>query len=204
VIAAPCPPPRVPAPPQAVQRILRASTAVWRGRRNPGPPLPPLSGAGQPLATAGAAVPTGAAPRTRTTGAPPPEARLLTAGLRSAYSPRFTPDGATLVFLSQDAAVACGAHNGSVAIHALPWAGAAAASAALPRCVLPLVSRPAAPGAFPGAFPTPGQLARAPWLPDGRLVLASTWGAADALVAVSLADGSVERLTPPAAEQGNW
>jgi hypothetical protein len=50
----------------------------------------------------------------------------LTPGLQSAYSPQFVPsgDGAAscrIVFLSQDAACESGTHDGTVALHSLPW-----------------------------------------------------------------------------------
>lgn len=53
----------------------------------------------------------------------------LTAPLASAFSPRFSPDGCTLVFLSQQNAVASGVHNATATLHSLSWAGAGAALA---------------------------------------------------------------------------
>ena len=51
----------------------------------------------------------------------------LTGGLESAFSPQFAPvngqregDG-RLLFLSQDAACHTGTHDGTVALHSLPW-----------------------------------------------------------------------------------
>ena len=50
----------------------------------------------------------------------------LTGDLRSAFSPHFAPEdrqggGGRLVFLSQDAACESGTHDGTVAMHTLPW-----------------------------------------------------------------------------------
>ncbi len=51
----------------------------------------------------------------------------LTSGLQSAFSPQFAPaggehkGGGRLVFLSQDAACETGTHDGTVALHSLPW-----------------------------------------------------------------------------------
>ena len=51
----------------------------------------------------------------------------LTPGLQSAYSPQFAPGGpgakGRLLFLSQDAACETGTHDGTVALHSLPWPG---------------------------------------------------------------------------------
>lgn len=51
----------------------------------------------------------------------------LAGSLGSAFSPRFSPDGATLVFLSQQNAISSGTHNGTCTLHSLRWADARAA-----------------------------------------------------------------------------
>ena len=51
----------------------------------------------------------------------------LTASLGSAYSPRFSPDGTTLVFLSHQNAVTSGVHNATAILHSLSWADVRAA-----------------------------------------------------------------------------
>lgn len=48
-------------------------------------------------------------------------ATLLTPGLQSAFAPRFSPDGRTLVFLSLETACATGVHCATAALHSLPW-----------------------------------------------------------------------------------
>lgn len=48
----------------------------------------------------------------------------LASSLGSAFSPRFSPDGSTLVFLSQQNAVSSGVHNATCTLHSLRWADA--------------------------------------------------------------------------------
>lgn len=49
------------------------------------------------------------------------EAVCLTPGLLSATSPRFSPDGKLLVFLSHEAAAVSGVHNATAELLTLPW-----------------------------------------------------------------------------------
>lgn len=51
---------------------------------------------------------------------------LLTSHRGSAFSPRFSPDGSTLVFLSQQNAIATGVHSATATLHSLAWADARA------------------------------------------------------------------------------
>lgn len=53
----------------------------------------------------------------------------LTRSLGSAFSPRFSPDGTSLVFLSQQNAISTGVHSATVTLHSLQWGDAAAALA---------------------------------------------------------------------------
>lgn len=50
-----------------------------------------------------------------------PQAVELSGGLLSALQPVFTPDGSTLVFLSQQAAVNSGVHSATSSLHAIDW-----------------------------------------------------------------------------------
>jgi acylaminoacyl-peptidase len=127
----------------------------------------------------------------------------LTPALQSAFSPRFSPDGASLAVASADAACATGAHNASFALHVLPWTAAGGGAAGEPRCVLPVVTAPARAGDWPGWFAA-GAMARAPWVSDTQLIVSSTWGSGDALVCVDVSSGVVRRITPPLADQGHW
>lgn len=49
------------------------------------------------------------------------ESRSLTPGLLSAASPRFSPDGRTLLFMSHEAAAATGVHAATASLHAIDW-----------------------------------------------------------------------------------
>ena len=64
--------------------------------------------------------------------APAPAAVCLTRQLSSAFSPRFSPDGTTLVFLSQQNAVASGVHNATTTLHSLRWPDALLAGGMAP------------------------------------------------------------------------
>lgn len=57
-------------------------------------------------------------------GEEPPASHRLTSQLGSAFSPRFSQDGASLVFLSQQAALASGVHSATVSLHSLSWGDA--------------------------------------------------------------------------------
>ena len=45
----------------------------------------------------------------------------LTPSLNSALSPRFTPDGESILFLSHSAAATSGVHNATAALCTIPW-----------------------------------------------------------------------------------
>ena len=70
----------------------------------------------------------------------------ITRQLSSAFSPRFSPDGSTLVVLSQQKAVASGVHNATTTLHSLRWAHAQAA-----------LGGGMAPPPRTGALPAPGR-----------------------------------------------
>ena len=50
-----------------------------------------------------------------------PQAQLLTEGLLSAMSPKFSPSGNKLVFLSHDAAASSGVHAATAALKSIHW-----------------------------------------------------------------------------------
>ena len=50
-----------------------------------------------------------------------PQAQLLTEGLLSAMSPKFSPSGDRLVFLSHDAAASSGVHAATAALKSIQW-----------------------------------------------------------------------------------
>lgn len=127
----------------------------------------------------------------------------LTPQLGSAFSPRFSPDGATLVFLSQQAAVNSGVHNATSSLHSLPWQHARAAlsggAAPPPRTVVDTVWL-APPEAFPGLYAT--ALPDQPFVGSQTLVLTTQWRSLSAVVAVNLQTGAVVRATP--ANGASW
>jgi acylaminoacyl-peptidase len=138
------------------------------------------------------------------TGAPP-AVQLTPPALGSAFSPRFSPNGGALVFLSQRAAVESGAHSATCALHALDWRAAAAALAdskapPAPREVVGVVRAPAGPEAFPGLYAA--SLPEQPFVDDDTLLLTSQWRSNAAVVAVSLSEGTVTRASP--ANGASW
>lgn len=50
-----------------------------------------------------------------------PQATCLTEGLLSAMSPKFSPKGDSLIFLSHDAAASSGVHCATAALKAMQW-----------------------------------------------------------------------------------
>ncbi|KAL4858184.1 Acylamino-acid-releasing enzyme 1 [Chlorella vulgaris] len=125
---------------------------------------------------------------------------LTPASLGSAFSPRFTPDGSTLIFLSQQNAISSGVHHATATLHSLAWQQCAAAlSGGAPppvRTVVDTVWNPASPDAFPGLYST--SLPEQPFLPGSHTLLLTTqWRSLSAVVAVDLqAGGTVSRVTP--------
>ncbi|EFJ32660.1 hypothetical protein SELMODRAFT_168303 [Selaginella moellendorffii] len=127
----------------------------------------------------------------RTPGAP----LKLTATISSAFSPRFSPDGEFLVFLSAKAAVDSGAHCATNSLHCVKWSGGDSLGTLPPaRDVVPVISRPDAKG-FPGLYCS--TFLSHPWLYDNRtLLLTSAWRSTQVIVSVNLESGEVLRLTP--------
>ena len=138
--------------------------------------------------------------------APVGPAVLLTPHRQSCFSPRFSPDGGTLLCMSADAAVASGAHNATTELCAAAWDAAASTASATAeqwwRTVVPAGDGPASPGGFPGLYCSTWP--RQPWVSATHVVLATTWGCGDAIVSVEVATGAVTRLTPPVGDQGHW
>lgn len=132
-------------------------------------------------------------------------AACLTRSLGSAFSPRFSPDGSTLVFLSQQNAIASGVHNATATLHSLSWRDAAAAMSGgmvpPPRTVVDTVWNPASPEDFPGLYCA--SLPDQPFLPgSSTLVLTTQWRSLAAVVALDVGSGQVSRVTP--ANGASW
>jgi acylaminoacyl-peptidase len=154
-------------------------------------------------------------------------ARVSPPCLQSAATPMFTPDGSRLLFFSHEAAASSGVHNATAALHSVEWKGAekaaaaAAASSSPPAALVPVVRRPASPGAFPGLYPS--LPVDNPFVERGPgkqpyLLLTSQWGSMTAVVAVDLDTGAVSAAVggggegggngngapPPDASLGSW
>lgn len=127
---------------------------------------------------------------------PEPVATLLSAGRQSAASPRFSPTGETLLFLSNDSAVSTGAHNNAFDICLLAWSNGAAGQLTVPQFT-------GDGETFPGFFLS-APLTRCPWISESRLLLATTWHSGDALVQIDFATGIVRRVSPALASGGHW
>lgn len=135
-------------------------------------------------------------------GAAPPAMRIVPEAILSSFSPRFTPDGATLVMVSQQAAVTSGTHNATSTLLSVPWGPIAAALASgsaaglpAPDTLVDAVWPANTPEEFPGlyAIVLPDQ----PFVGGGTtLVTTSQWRSNTAVVAVDVESGSVRRLTP--------
>eukprot|EP00892_Ulva_mutabilis_P010450 jgi/Ulvmu1/7778/UM004_0007.1 len=127
--------------------------------------------------------------------------------LQSAMEPRFSPDGATLVFISHEQSCVRKTHSAAASLHRVSWKGvwqqaAQEASASMPQTtVVPIVQAPDSAGAFPGLYSaglTATMIPTRPWLDGSTLLINTLWGTTVAIVAVSLS-GQVERLSPAAA-----
>lgn len=67
-----------------------------------------------------------------------PEAKCLTEGSLSAMSPKFSPKGDKLVFLSHDAAASSGVHCATAALKSIPWSSGRLQQHYQPSCSLVL------------------------------------------------------------------
>ncbi|GAQ80280.1 Dipeptidyl aminopeptidase [Klebsormidium nitens] len=115
----------------------------------------------------------------------------LTPGISSAFSPRFSPDGCTLVFLSARAAVDSGAHNATNSLHTIPWPHNEGAQI---TTVIDVKGAPRDVHDFPGLYCL--QLPRRPFLADGKTVILSTaWRSVPAVLSVDLTRKDDEALT---------
>ncbi|CAM6101899.1 unnamed protein product [Calypogeia fissa] len=138
---------------------------------------------------------------TRDESQPTPAPVKLTGEISSALTPRFSPDGKLLVFLSAKAAVDSGAHSATNSLHAISWPAGGVPTSQLPmKDVVPVVNLPD-PEGFPGLYVA--TLIAHPWLSDGTtLLLSSHWRSSQVILAVNVASGTVTRITP--ATNASW
>ncbi|RZC49835.1 hypothetical protein C5167_018264 [Papaver somniferum] len=119
----------------------------------------------------------------------------LTRGISSAFFPRFSPDGRSLVFLSAKSAVDSGAHNATNSLHRIDWPTDGKPNTS-PKLidVVPVVNC-AEEDCFPGLYCS--SFLRNPWLPDGQtMIMPSYWRSSQVIVSVDVFSGRVSRVTP--------
>ncbi|KAJ6810582.1 putative acylamino-acid-releasing enzyme isoform X1 [Iris pallida] len=119
----------------------------------------------------------------------------LTRALSSAFGPRFSPDGRSLVFLSAKSAVDSGAHVATDSLHKIDWPVDGKPDPSLSIVdVVPVVLCPE-DGCFPGLYES-SSLAN-PWLSDGcTMIMSSAWGSSQAIISVNVSSCMVSRLSP--------
>ena len=127
----------------------------------------------------------------------------LTQGLLSAHSPRFTPDGSVIIFLSHEHAATSGTHNGTAALRWLQWDGRAEGPPPEVRTMIAAVDVPETPEDFPGLYAA--SLPQHPFLADGHTIVLSTqWRSDQVIATVDTITGAVSRITPPPPHCGSW
>ncbi|MCL7048160.1 hypothetical protein MKW94_022360 [Papaver nudicaule] len=126
----------------------------------------------------------------------------LTQGISSAFFPRFSPDGKSLVFLSAKSAVDTGAHSATDSLHRIDWP-----SDGKPRMSLKLVDvvpvvKCAEEDCFPGLYCS--SFLHNPWLSDGQtMIMSSYWRSSQVIVSVDVLSGKVSRVTPNSSASWN-
>lgn len=116
------------------------------------------------------------------------EHRLLTEGVYASRSPRFSPQGDTLVFLGSVDRVA--SHNSNFQLLKIDLTSPRSPPPV--EVVVDKVAIPELPKDFPGLFCD--QLPRSCFVGPRELVLTSMWGSAESVVLVSLETGKATRL----------
>ncbi|PHT49524.1 hypothetical protein CQW23_09271 [Capsicum baccatum] len=119
----------------------------------------------------------------------------LTQSISSAFFPRFSPDGKSLIFLSARSSVDSWAHSATDSLHRIDWSfsGKPTPDATIVD-VVPIVMCPE-DGCFPGLYCF-SVLSR-PWLSDGyTMILSSIWGSTQVIISVNVLSGNVSRISP--------
>lgn len=119
----------------------------------------------------------------------------LTKGISSAFIPRFSPDGKSLVFLSAKSAVDSGAHWATNSLHKIAWPADGKPCTNVDIVdVVSVVFCPEDQG-FPGLYCS-GFLDQ-PWLSDGcTMILSSIWGCCEVILAIDVLRCKVSRISP--------
>jgi acylaminoacyl-peptidase len=136
---------------------------------------------------------------------------VLTPHMKSAFSPRFSPDGHTLVFLSQQTAVDTGVHSATSSLHTLSWPHSSSSLSTI--AVIDVIydptttvdddmlasstgeqSSPSSSPSFPGLYCT--MLPDRPFFNDTTLVLTTQWRSTTAILAVDVVNKRYHRVSP--------
>ena len=134
---------------------------------------------------------------------------VLTPHMKSAFSPRFSPDGHTLVFLSQQTAVDTGVHSATSSLHSVSWPHSS--SSLSTTAVIDVVYNPAttmddiasstgeqsptsSSPSFPGLYCT--MLPDRPFVNDTTLVLTTQWRSTTAILGVDVVNKRYHRVSP--------
>ncbi|CAI9118324.1 OLC1v1019886C2 [Oldenlandia corymbosa var. corymbosa] len=119
----------------------------------------------------------------------------LTESTGSAFFPRFSPGGKSLVFFSAKTAVESGAHWTTNSLHRIDWPADGKPNQ-LPKVVevVPVVMCPE-DGCFPGLYCT--NILSKPWLSDGcTIIISSVWRSVEAILAINILSGNISRISP--------
>ncbi|KAF9426656.1 hypothetical protein BGZ94_006212 [Podila epigama] len=113
------------------------------------------------------------------------EFKHLTSDLKSARSPRLSPDGSTLVFLSNNVN---GPHASCAKLLKIDTASGKAST------VVDIVNKPESQHGFPGLYID--QLPKDLWVTETKIVTSSAWRSRRTLLSIDTVSGKVEELTP--------
>lgn len=144
--------------------------------------------------------------------------RITPFDVPSAYSPRFTPDGTMLLFLTQRLAVESGVHNATPALLSLSWPTVhrflsspkdnkqeveGETDIITAETIVAEVWEPEGETAFPGLYTS--LLLDNPCLAGSNILLTTVqWRSTTAIVAVNLQSGEVTRISPQESSSSSW
>ncbi|KAG0002530.1 hypothetical protein BGZ79_002808 [Entomortierella chlamydospora] len=118
--------------------------------------------------------------------------KLLTGDLKSARSPRLSPDGTTLVFLSNPIN---GPHASCAKLSKLDVASGAIST------VVDYVRKADSKTGFPGLYVD--QLPKQVWASSTKIITSSAWRLRRTVLSIDIVSGAVEELTPPSLYPGS-
>ncbi|KAK9690781.1 hypothetical protein RND81_09G153400 [Saponaria officinalis] len=123
------------------------------------------------------------------------EVVVLTEGINSAFSPKFSPDGKFLIFLSAKACIDSGAHCATNSLHRIDWPSDGKLNSSTKIVDVVPVVMCSEDGRFPGLYCS--SFLQNPWISDGHtVILSSVWGSTQVILSVDILSGNVSRVTP--------